>query len=70
MLLILLLFHLSEWLHCWFFCAFKLLRRSAGFVLADGMHHNIRTTVEPDPEDGELLNLPFPFAKGCLAAVF
>jgi hypothetical protein len=47
----------------------KLLRRSAGFVLADVMHHNIRTAVEPDPEDDELLNLPFPVAKGCLAAV-
>jgi hypothetical protein len=47
----------------------KWLRMSAGFVLADGMHHNIRTTVEPDPEDDKLLNLPFPFAKSCLVAV-
>jgi hypothetical protein len=34
----------------------KSLRRAAGFVLADGMHHNIQTTVEPDPEDAELLS--------------
>ena len=47
----------------------KSLRRAAGFVLADGMHHNIRTTVEPDPEDAELLDKVFPFVKGCLAAV-
>jgi hypothetical protein len=47
----------------------KSLRRAAGFVLADGMHHNIRTTVEPDPEDGDLLDAVFPFVKGCLAAV-
>jgi len=47
----------------------KSLRRSAGFVLADGMHHNTRTTVEPDPEDNELLDLPFPFVKRCMKAV-
>jgi hypothetical protein len=47
----------------------KSLRKAAGFVLADGMHHNIRTTVEPDTEDGDLLDLVFPFVKRCLEAV-
>jgi hypothetical protein len=47
----------------------KSLRRAAGFVLAEGMHHNIRTTVEPDPEDADLLDLPFPFVKRCMKAV-
>jgi hypothetical protein len=42
----------------------KSLRRAAGFVLADGMHHNMRTTVEPDTEDEDLLDSVFPFVKG------
>jgi hypothetical protein len=46
----------------------KSLRRSAGFVLADGMHHNTRTMVEPAPDD-DLLDLPFPFVKRCMKAV-
>ena len=47
----------------------KSLRRSAGFVLADGMHHNTRTTVQPSPEDDDLIFLPFPFVKRCMKAV-
>jgi hypothetical protein len=47
----------------------KSLRRSAGFVLADGMHHNTRTTVLPAPDDDDLLDLPFPFVKRCMTAV-
>jgi hypothetical protein len=47
----------------------KSLRKAAGFVLADGMHHNVRTTVEPETEDGDLLDSVFPFVKRCLAAV-
>jgi hypothetical protein len=47
----------------------KLLRRAAGFVLVDGMLHNMRTTVEPDTDDMDLLDLVFPFVMRCLAAV-
>ncbi len=47
----------------------KSLRRAAGFVLADGMHHNMRTTVEPDTDDMDLLDSVFPFVKRCLVAV-
>jgi hypothetical protein len=43
----------------------KSLRRAAGFVLADGMHHNTSTMVEPDPEDGVILDTVFPFVKRC-----
>ena len=45
----------------------KSLRKAGGFVLADGMHHNTRTTVEPDDE--ALLIGVFPFVRRCLEAV-
>ena len=47
----------------------KTMRRAAGFVLADGMHHNMRTTVLPDEGDKGILDEVFPFVKRCLAAV-
>jgi hypothetical protein len=47
----------------------ELVRRSAGFVLADGMHHSMLTTVKSNPEDDNLFDWPFPFVKRCLVAV-
>jgi hypothetical protein len=34
------------------------------------VHHDIRATVEPDPEDGVLLDSVFPFVKRCLGEKF
>ena len=47
----------------------KTMRRAAGFILADGMHHNVRTTIFPDEADKGILEEVFPFVKRCLAAV-
>jgi hypothetical protein len=45
------------------------MRRAAGHVLANGMHHNIWTTVEPDRIDSDLVDCVFPFVKPCLEKV-